>query len=1078
MKWKNVRGIGKALLSLPLMGLMACGQGLPEEAAARSAAPEPSAGPSQGAGLLARLAAASDCSINPFGARLMLGGEFEPFVAFRYPREPVNHMADTTPYVTMLDRVVSSPSNEYLTEQWMYSDASNGRYYTQAHDATAADLNGDGRDELVQAFRDADQRIQILSMSNAGTGTPSVSTWTTLPGTQIFRDIRWMATTAGNLDRSSNLDEELSFGFVRPNGLFDIYMLDGNSAGGIAQAAGQFQGWWKPSLSEASRVNVKYLGVASGDLDGDSYNDEIVVAFLDAEQMVQLIVLKYQQGYTNENKALNYKEIASARFMPNAPLTGDLRVAVGNIDGGFRDEIVVAAGVVDADVRMNTQLQLRTFKLAFDTTGAVIGLTPYSAWDQHFNFDSLALAVGDTDRDGLDEIALAFRGYESTLSSGSRTVTVGYGFNALTLDAEYNTLLIHNHLFDTADYRTGTEFRNLSLAVGDLDKDGYQDLVASFKDNQNYLQTVRLADMDSPGSGLRLRSTRRDGSRKWPSDIKVVLGDWTNDSIRGYYEPVTGTPLKCQVVVDPQISSAIFVPPFWKNINTQGLSGSIGKSSTVTASEQTTVTASSSHSISSYVGVGAGIEGVALEASVRVTAGREWGRSQSSGHGGSDFTTISEGWSHSADFAVIEEHYSKCYTYQLRQGTQPIDGWSRVCEPLEVDQDATQLNIWDVQFSPLNNTNTHQWVPIARDWSNLALLRFPYAAQSSTCGKGPDKAVDGRIQLDNNASSYATTCTSSAPWWQVDLGSSQAVGKVRVWNRPCDAKSNEPCPVGLKDFYVFVSDTDFRTISSDPNVLKNDPRVHASFHAGVAIPGMTFLTLAQGQPITGRYVRIQMAGTGEFSLTEVQVFGTNHVEPDRYPRAVRNPTRNPDTFEVEIYDSVSNKYQWVPMRGRLLWNGAADNVLGTQIVGPGGAIINWSLTNGGSEFLTEAQSFSNTWRAGISMEASVGVAIKVQMGAGYEYSSGMTEEESRTVSYENAFELAGSVGGFPSMVGGQIVLWPDQCRYRLHPYYYETTERSKDGFEHRFLVVDYMVPSFLDRTADLQPCRDGQYSLP
>ncbi|MFF7995849.1 alpha-L-fucosidase [Kitasatospora xanthocidica] len=148
--------------------------------------------------------------------------------------------------------------------------------------------------------------------------------------------------------------------------------------------------------------------------------------------------------------------------------------------------------------------------------------------------------------------------------------------------------------------------------------------------------------------------------------------------------------------------------------------------------------------------------------------------------------------------------------------------------------------------------------------SNLALNKP--ASQSSTHSAGFDagRAVDGNT--DGNMFAGSVTHTSDTPldtnpWWQVDLGSSQYVSTVRLWNR------TDCCSDRLRDFYVFTSDTPFT--STDPNVTKAQAGVSSTYQA---TPVGENLTLPIGR--TARYVRIQLVGSNRpLSLAEVQVSG-------------------------------------------------------------------------------------------------------------------------------------------------------------------------------------------------------------
>lgn len=74
--------------------------------------------------------------------------------------------------------------------------------------------------------------------------------------------------------------------------------------------------------------------------------------------------------------------------------------------------------------------------------------------------------------------------------------------------------------------------------------------------------------------------------------------------------------------------------------------------------------------------------------------------------------------------------------------------------------------------------------------------------------------------------------------------------------------------------------------------------------------------------------------------------------------------------------------------------------------------------------------------------------------------------------------MGGLIQGFPREYDGQSMNWVQACRYRFHPYYYELVEKSSVGYQHRFPVLDYLVPDDnnewdLQRTDNLNACRNG-----
>lgn len=131
------------------------------------------------------------------------------------------------------------------------------------------------------------------------------------------------------------------------------------------------------------------------------------------------------------------------------------------------------------------------------------------------------------------------------------------------------------------------------------------------------------------------------------------------------------------------------------------------------------------------------------------------------------------------------------------------------------------------------------------------------------------RAVDGNTNgawqwnSDTNSLSHTASETESQAWWQVDLGEAATISQVKLWNR------TDCCGERLANFYVFVSATDMtgRTLAqltADSTVSKQQVS---------SLNGAASLVVEMGNA-SGRYVRVQLAGTGYLTLAEVQVYGT------------------------------------------------------------------------------------------------------------------------------------------------------------------------------------------------------------
>ncbi|MEL6842547.1 MAG: discoidin domain-containing protein, partial [Bacteroidota bacterium] len=141
---------------------------------------------------------------------------------------------------------------------------------------------------------------------------------------------------------------------------------------------------------------------------------------------------------------------------------------------------------------------------------------------------------------------------------------------------------------------------------------------------------------------------------------------------------------------------------------------------------------------------------------------------------------------------------------------------------------------------------------------NLALGKP--VTQSSLYGNDPrfvpEKAVDG-VPTDG---SMTHTLRDANAWWEIDLEDSYNLSGIRLFNRVgC-------CSDRLSNFYVFVSDQPFT--STDFNTTLNQADVKAVHYPGVA-RRETYLDLHT----SGRYLRVQLAGTNYLTLAEVEIMG-------------------------------------------------------------------------------------------------------------------------------------------------------------------------------------------------------------
>ncbi len=186
--------------------------------------------------------------------------------------------------------------------------------------------------------------------------------------------------------------------------------------------------------------------------------------------------------------------------------------------------------------------------------------------------------------------------------------------------------------------------------------------------------------------------------------------------------------------------------------------------------------------------------------------------------------------------------------------------------------------------------------------SNLALQGT--ASQSSQWGNDsrfPAGNVINGITSGNGASSNQINHTNADAnaWWELDLGDVYDLDSINIWNR------NDCCQDRLKDFVLLVSDVPF--ISKDLTTARAQAGVYSQEFAGAAartteaLPGRS-----------GRYIRVQLSGTGFLHLAEVQVFGAPLSVPlENTPIVpVPAPQQGPITFTANANGTGTLQYRW------------------------------------------------------------------------------------------------------------------------------------------------------------------------
>jgi len=151
-----------------------------------------------------------------------------------------------------------------------------------------------------------------------------------------------------------------------------------------------------------------------------------------------------------------------------------------------------------------------------------------------------------------------------------------------------------------------------------------------------------------------------------------------------------------------------------------------------------------------------------------------------------------------------------------------------------------------------------------------SLSRGAAASQSTTAlGAVASRAVDGNPDGSFGNGSVTHTGLEFQPWWQVDLGDIGWIDSVKISNR------TDCCASRLANYYVLVSDTPFSTDLTTA-LAQSTKLVYRAYQAG---PSGAITRLNIGR--TGRFVRVQLAGTDYLHLAEVDVQGLRNLARGR-----------------------------------------------------------------------------------------------------------------------------------------------------------------------------------------------------
>ncbi len=1034
--------------------------------------------------------------------------------------------------------------------------------------AVSIDFNGDGRDEVVAAYRMPDGNLKLaVYRRDTPAGAVLLDTWSM---NQSFSQVE---LAAGDLDGSKNGHQELGVLLRMSSGGVRVVVLEGDGNGGIAEMDNSQAGLWQrpgpynmvslavgdlllsgheqlvmvgDSGFGTNRVlnyelmeyspSTQQLPIVAGDDDIGSIAftspmvtfgtgagvDSVLKIDADVGDVVDgaaaelvLHVQFVRNGYdyigqrlvhftTERNDSGGITGIDLYRRSPTQDFDADRLVqgqnenglasfeaTIANVDARAPAEIVLARSIPGGQVKVSayTVAVDRMAGFAYTNTSRTVNFRNTSTGEPvSYDWD-----FGDGS--GLIHAANPTHTYSGTGTSYTVKLTATYADNS-TLSYQHALNLSVNvedggvksvwqyHFEDTA-YEASypisdvTDVSFLNIATGDMNRDGTVDVLTTMRNTTGTVVRSRwwLQDPEDPASFTGAHQSESNSAFNGMTAMDLVASDFDGDSLHGTLGDV------CKQVTEPQVRQVVWLPPYFSVLqSTAEKKSSWGQSTSQTSSTETRSGSYVSHDVSGYVGVEVGTPDnlpYTIEASVSVTAGRNWQTGHGQVHGEDSTLTVDEGSEQTQGEALVnyEDNTFDCYSYDVFRaagGLDPDSGMRMCARTGERHLTPSDAEQWDTTLpaAAINNPaighKPAQWFPLHRDWSSLALFH-PVSSNAAFMGdNGATNATDGVFATEARSGG-----TSMQPYIQIDLGRVRDISNIRVFPAAGEAAY-------LTGFRVYASRTPM-TGSGLPSgagisVYAQETEDDASYDR------WNIWTRNPAQPtdlLQARYIRLQHPGSATLRIAEVQVFGDLHLDPPAYPQAVCDQVANDDVFSALVWNPQAEKFAAIDVRGNLLWTGAGNwppprdddndgandypgctnnaNVPamsiweGTVVGGTG--TKTWNLSQSQGSLNGTTKSFDSATRVGAAFDFKAGFIAKVIGGAAYEFTKGITREVQNSSYWSGGLDMGGAIGGFINSY--QYVL--NTCRYQPRPYAYHQFDRSDTGYRHDVYTVDYVV---------------------
>ena len=319
--------------------------------------------------------------------------------------------------------------------------------------ATAGDVNGDGySDVIVGVPHNAGNKGKAYLYLGGPGGLNASSSWSAI-GEAANDWFGHSVGTAGDVNGDGYSDVIVGgFGNASYKGKSYLYL---GGPGGLSAVSS-----WS-AVGEAASDEFGYSVSTAGDVNGDGYSDVIVEAFANASYKGKTYL--YLGGPGGLSASTSWTAVGEA----GGDNFGYPVATAGDVNGdGYSDVVVGAAG--NAGLRGKTYLYL----------GGPGGLSSISSWTAvgeagGANFGYAVMTAGDVNGDGYSDVLVGAFGNAS--SKGKAYLYLG-GPGGPSTGASWAA----------AGEAVNDEFARSVATAGDVNGDGYSDVIVAAPDNANF----------------------------------------------------------------------------------------------------------------------------------------------------------------------------------------------------------------------------------------------------------------------------------------------------------------------------------------------------------------------------------------------------------------------------------------------------------------------------------------------------------------------------------------------------------------------------------------------------------------